>query len=137
MCVSTQIKKYGKIWQFIKSDNFFSSDYSFAIEPLLTDCHAIEHFRVNIVFRNAKGRSQQVFWIVKVVQEGEDVTNLNHEIRVYTELLTEIGKFLANKRNQRARYLLNVPDLIYHDRLHCQGSIFFYNPLLCLEANHS
>jgi len=94
---------------------------SFTIEPLYTDYLDIEHFRVSIVFRNAKGKSKQVYWIVKVVQEGGDIDKLNHEIKVYTELLTEISKFLANKRNQRARYLLNVPDFIFHDRQHAQG----------------
>ena len=58
-----------------------------------------------------------------ILIDGGDITRLNHEIRVYTEVLTEIGKFLSNKRNQRARYLLNVPDLIYHDRQHSQGKV--------------
>ena len=107
---------------------------SFTIEPLYTDCLDIEHFRVSIAFRNAKGRSQQVYWIVKVVQDGGEVAKLNHEIRVYTELLTEIGKFLANKRNQRARYLLNVPDLIYHERQQGQGKILIYCPTLFLKG---
>ena len=80
---------------------------------------------MSIVFRNAKGKSKQVYWIVKVVQEGGDIDKLNHEIKVYTELLTEISKFLANKRNQRARYLLNVPDFIFHDRQHAQGNHAF------------
>ena len=68
---------------------------------------------------------------LSILKDGGDVTRLNHEIRVYTELLTEIGKFLSNKRNQRARYLLNVPDLIYHDRQHSQGKVDNFKKQKC------
>jgi len=78
--------------------------------------NGIEHYRVTVAFRNSKGRAQQVFWIVKVQADPLAENRINHEVKVYTELLTEIGKFLANKRNPRARYLLNIPDLIFHDR---------------------
>jgi hypothetical protein len=122
---------------------------SFTIEPFHTDRHGSEHFRVTISFRNSKGRAVQVYWIVKAsqtVENGDDngviVSNatrqstttetiassanilvLNHEIRVYTELLSEIIKYLTTKKNQRARYLLNVPDLIFHDRVQRAGKV--------------
>ena len=125
---------------------------SFVIEPFFIDGDGIEYVRVTIAFRNSKGKAQQVFWIVKaaklesssfpsenngehhagqIVADASEVLPawktpvpiLTHEIRVYTELLTEIGKFLMNKKNQRARYLLNVPDLIHHERLQQNGKI--------------
>lgn len=102
----------------------------FVIEPLITDVHGIEHFRVSVAFRNGKNKTQQVFWMVKVAQNHEiqavvpsSTDIVHHELRVYTELLADIGKFLANKRNQRAKYLLNVPDLVYQDRLQNNGKI--------------
>lgn len=103
---------------------------SFVIEPLVTDINGIQHFRVSVAFRNSKGRAQQVFWMVKVAQASDEIHQqnrqndiLHQEVRVYTEFLSEIGKFLSGKRNQRARYLLNVPDLVYHDRLQSSGRV--------------
>jgi hypothetical protein len=110
---------------------------SFVIEPLVTDSDGVEHFRVSVSFRNSKGKPQQVFWVVKVAQRQQDhliiatqedkhVQLLNLEIRIYIEVLSDIGKFLSNKRNQRARYLLNLPDLIHHDRLQQNGNVQRY-----------
>jgi len=108
---------------------------SFLIEPLGVDVAGVEHYKVNVAFRNSKGKAQTVYWVVKAAVlapgleaqetlhpvDSMSVGLLNHEIRVYTEVFGEIGKFLANKKNSRARYLLNVPDLVFHERLQ-QGS---------------
>ena len=91
---------------------------SFTIEPCLIDVHCIQHFRVNVCFRDSKGKAKQVFWMVKY---SERSSLLCHELRVYTEVLADVSKFLSNKKNQRAKFLLNVPDFIFHDRLSQQG----------------
>ena len=97
---------------------------SFTIEPFFIDENYIKHFRVNVAFRNSKGKHQQVFWIVKVAEnEPRSTQILHHELRVYTEVLTDVGKFLSNKKNQRAKFLLNVPDFIFHDRIQQNGKV--------------
>lgn len=97
---------------------------SFTIEPFFVDEKNIQHFRVNVAFRDAKRRHQQVFWIVKVAEKEPKSTQiLHHELRVYTEVLTDVGKFLSNKKNHRARFLLNVPDFIFHDRIQQNGKV--------------
>ena len=94
---------------------------SFTIEPYLVEVNGIQHFRVSVCYRNSKGKAQQVYWIVKVAEETSCASLLYHELRVYTEVLTDVSKFLSNKKNQRAKFLLNVPDFIFHDRLHQNG----------------
>ena len=86
---------------------------SFTIEPGFVDVHSVQHFRVSVSFRDSKGKAKQVFWIVKISSSSQ----LWHELRVYTEVLVDVSKFLSNKKNQRAKFLLNVPDFIFHDRL--------------------
>ena len=141
------------VQQYQKRRSGVSSFESFVVEPFFTDHDGIEYVRVNIAFRNSKGKAQQVFWIVKVaklessgfpsspttnnveqivpttttmttVKENSTLTCLPilaHEIRVYSELMAEISKFLTCKKNQRARYLLNVPDLIHFERSQQNG----------------
>ena len=54
--------------------------------------------------------------ILDISDISVNVRALHHEMRVYTELFSELGKFLASKKSLRARFLLNVPDLIFHDK---------------------
>ena len=77
----------------------------------------------------------QVYWVVKAAHHNgnEDLLDysdispnvraLYHEVRVYSELFAEVGKFLASKKSLRARFLLNVPDLIFHDKSTRAGKV--------------
>lgn len=86
-------------------------------------------YRVEIHFRNIKDDPQEVNWIVKCAQtdtecmaediqllQQSSVSSLNHEIKVCTALLPDIKKFLASQKNSRAKFLLNLPDLVHHER---------------------
>lgn len=114
---------------------------SFTIEPIPapvghTGGESVRIFRVAVAFRNTKGRAQQVHWVVKAAHttnnsdsdknnhhKDKSVAVLLHEIRVYTGLLSEVGKYLGGVNNPRARYLLNVPDLVFHERGHRGGKV--------------
>ena len=59
----------------------------------------------------------QLDWLVKSGQHGVDsqstLQTLQHEIKVFSQLLSEIHKFLATKKNPRSRFLLNIPDYVF------------------------
>jgi hypothetical protein len=50
--------------------------------------------------------------IVKTSFDCRSVERLQHEIKVYTSLMVDIGKFLDSRKNPRARFLLNIPSLV-------------------------
>jgi hypothetical protein len=76
--------------------------------------------RVNIRFRNSKEQMQEVHWVVKSAsahREGRAaIQAILHEAKVFSSLLPDTQKFLASKKNGRARYLLNIPDLVFQER---------------------
>ena len=83
--------------------------------------------KANVRFRNSKQQLQEVHWVVKSAgghREGmAAVQNLTHEAKVFATLLPEAHKFLAGKRNQRCKYLLNIPDLVFQERRREGGSV--------------
>ncbi len=94
-------------------------------------------YRVTVSFVDSRGERRLVRWVVKEAAQAhahahdqaqaqaqaQALRVLSHEIKVYTCLIEELRSFLSSRSNPRAKFLLNIPDLIHQERRFQDGTL--------------
>uniref|UniRef100_A0A0K2TDG9 Uncharacterized protein n=1 Tax=Lepeophtheirus salmonis TaxID=72036 RepID=A0A0K2TDG9_LEPSM len=104
------------VTQYQKRQNCGVTSFNgFTIEKIqggsFHSCLPIQIHRVCICFKNGNNKLKKANWIIKTSQEDD----LSLEVNIYTQLLTDVYKYLNCRSNVRVRYLLNIPEMILHE----------------------
>lgn len=91
----------------------------FTFEPLGSSCHGGEDYhKVSVGFLDGKEQPQEVHWIIRVSTLKAPQSTLGplpSECKARSSFLPELSRFLQNSSYKRARFLVNLPDLIYQE----------------------
>ena len=89
---------------------------NFSFEPIGSSCDGQEErHKISIGFLNAKSQPQTVNWILILGVRTAQSESVGSEIKVRTTFITDLQTFLSSSSYKRAKFLLNIPELVYHE----------------------
>ena len=88
---------------------------NFTFDPIGRSCNNQEEYhKVSVGFLNSKNQPQSVNWIV-IFGTRSPQSPVSSEIEVRTTFIPDLHRFLASSSYKRAKFLFNIPELIYHE----------------------
>jgi len=86
---------------------------NFSFEPIGRSCDDQEEYhKISIGFLNSKNQPQSLHWIV-ISGTKSQFSPVTSEIQVRKTFLQDLSIFLSNSSYKRAKFLVNIPELIY------------------------
>jgi len=91
---------------------------NFTFEPLGRSCNDLEeHHKISVGFLNSKNLPQTINWIfVFAASTLQSPSPISAEIKIRTTFVPDLQQYLSNSSYKRAKYLVNIPELIYHEQ---------------------
>ena len=116
-------KKRRGISQLVPLTSYFKGNIlgitkfcNFSFEPIGSSCDGQEErHKISIGFLNAKSQPQTVNWILILGVRTPQSESVGSEIKVRTTFITDLQTFLSSSSYKRAKFLLNIPELVYHE----------------------
>ena len=88
---------------------------NFTFDPIGRSCNNQEEYhKVSVGFLNSKNQPQSVNWIV-IFGTRSPHSPVSSEIEVRTTFIQDLHCFLSSSSYKRAKFLFNIPELIYHE----------------------
>ena len=88
---------------------------NFSFDPIGRSCNDQEEYhKVSVGFLNSKNQAQAVNWLI-IFGTRSPQSPVSSEIEVRTTFIPDLHRFLSSSSYKRAKYLFNIPELIYHE----------------------